>query len=203
MNSKNDNQAPSQNLNGDVNQNTDDTRDSHSQCHEKMCCPMMHCCPMKHHCPIFMQFKAKGEFEIDKGYLPYKYDTEMRQEHHYEPTQHYEPTHYAPQYTPQYTPYTPYYAPQYTPYYAPVAPSGAPTSPPPAYTPSQAYSTPGTQPLCTNRYIYLWLTDGTNFWAWLTSTDSIRAYGYSWNSSTSTWQSFQVRLSRISSFSCQ
>ena len=135
----------------------------------------------------------------------------MRQypEHHYEPQ--YTP-YYPPQYTPQYAPYYPpqYVQPQY-PQFPPVAqsltpsltPSGAPSGPPPSYIPSQTYSTPGTQvPPCTNRYIYIWLNNGAQFWALITNIGTTNAYGYRWHSSTSTWTPYRVALSRITSFLC-
>lgn len=53
---------------------------------------------------------------------------------------------------------------------------------------------------CTFQNIYLWLTNGNQFWAWLTGVDNRTAYGFKWVGNR--WVYFGVDLNKIDEFEC-
>ena len=53
---------------------------------------------------------------------------------------------------------------------------------------------------CKYRYVYIWLTNGTSFWAWLTCVGKRSVAGYKWNGNR--WVYFCTDLRRIESFFC-
>lgn len=91
-------------------------------------------------------------------------------------------------------------------------PGQIPSGPPPSFIPSQAQSHQysagiGTQavdprPLrrCRFRYVYIWLRNGSSFWAWLTFVGRNSCAGYRWNGRR--WVYFGIDLRRIASFIC-
>lgn len=82
---------------------------------------------------------------------------------------------------------------------------GPPTSPPPSAAPVKSQAqikavSPGALRPCTFRYVYLWLTNGRSFWAWLTYVDRRSAAGWRWNGRI--WVYFGIDLRSIESFVC-
>ncbi|MCX7748133.1 MAG: hypothetical protein N2645_14795 [Clostridia bacterium] len=85
---------------------------------------------------------------------------------------------------------------------------GPPSGPPPSFTPQQAQAQgfgayavdPGAIRPCTYRFVYLWLTNGRQFWAWLTFVGRRSAAGYRWIGFR--WVYFGIDLDRIESFIC-
>ena len=53
---------------------------------------------------------------------------------------------------------------------------------------------------CKYRYVYIWLTNGTSFWSWLTCVGKKSVVGYKWNGNR--WVYFCTDLRQIDSFSC-
>lgn len=97
------------------------------------------------------------------------------------------------------------------PFYPPPAPSstqrpdeGPPKGPPPKEIPEQGPSLkavdPGAIRNCKYRYVYLWLDDGRNFWAWLTYVGRRSVAGYRWIGHR--WVYFGTDLRNISDFIC-
>lgn len=88
--------------------------------------------------------------------------------------------------------------------------AGPPSGPPPSFVPqqSQAQSTgvgifaidPGAIRPCLFRYVYLWLTTGEQFWAWLVFVGRRSAAGWRWTGFR--WVYFGVDLDNIQSFIC-
>lgn len=86
--------------------------------------------------------------------------------------------------------------------------SGPPSGPPPKATPSlKAAKTPGLKAVdpgalkpCTFRFVYLWLKNGREFWAWLVFVGPQSAAGWRWNGYR--WVYFGVDLKNIESFEC-
>lgn len=90
-------------------------------------------------------------------------------------------------------------------------PSGSapPSGPPPAFVPSQAAAqqsfgvmavNPGAIRPCLFRYVYLWLDNGQQFWAWLVFAGSTSIAGWRWIGFR--WVYFGLDTRRISSFIC-
>lgn len=86
---------------------------------------------------------------------------------------------------------------------------GPPSGRPPAFIPSQAAAQqtqgafaidPGSIRRCRFRYVYLWLDNGQQFWAWLTFVGRNSVAGWRWIGFT--WVYFGLDLNRISSFIC-
>jgi hypothetical protein len=89
-----------------------------------------------------------------------------------------------------------------------------PSGPPPNATPSKnqgsvkSYSGVSTKAIesgaifpCKYQYVYIWLTNGTSFWAWLTYVGRKSVSGYRWNGRR--WVYFGTDLRRIDSFVCR
>jgi hypothetical protein len=83
-----------------------------------------------------------------------------------------------------------------------------PSGPPPTYTPQrprpqgigiQAVD-PGAIRPCTFRYVYIWLRNGRQFWAYLVFVGRNSVAGWRWNGFR--WVYFGVDLRRIDSFVC-
>lgn len=82
--------------------------------------------------------------------------------------------------------------------------------PPPAFTPQQSTTSKSSPPStfvssgsirpCRFQFVYLWLTNGSSFWAWLTNIDRTTASGFRWNGFR--WVYFGIDLNRIASFEC-
>lgn len=86
---------------------------------------------------------------------------------------------------------------------------GAPSGPPPSFIPSQAAAQqtagvfaidPGAIRPCRFRFIYIWLDDRRQFWAWLTFVGPNSVAGFRWNGFR--WVFFGIDINRISSFVC-
>jgi len=89
------------------------------------------------------------------------------------------------------------------------AASGPPQGPPPSFTPSQASAQqsigvlavdPGAIRPCRFRYVYLWLDNGQQFWAWLIFVGGRSVAGWRWTGFT--WVYFGIDTNRIRSFVC-
>ena len=92
--------------------------------------------------------------------------------------------------------------------------SSPPSGPPPNMVPlknqSGVKSYAGMSPMaidsgairpCRNRYIYIWLTNGDSFWAWLTYVGRRSVSGWRWTGRR--WVFFGTDLRRIDSFFCR
>ena len=85
---------------------------------------------------------------------------------------------------------------------------GQPPGPPPNMTPTKSFSggpqtkavSPGSLRPCRFQFVYIWLSNGNSFWAWLTNVDSKTASGFRWNGRR--WVYFGVSLNRIDFFEC-
>lgn len=87
---------------------------------------------------------------------------------------------------------------------------GGPPGPPPAFVPPkstvqqqgpQLYAIdPGAIRPCRFRYVYLWLTNGQQFWAWLVYVGKNSAAGWRWTGYN--WMYFGVDLDNIDAFVC-
>lgn len=81
-----------------------------------------------------------------------------------------------------------------------------PNNPPPEFTPNKSDSknlkTVSSNSLkpCTYQYVYLWLKDGSSFWAWLTMVDRKSVSGYKWHCCK--WIYFGLDLNKIDYFEC-
>lgn len=84
-----------------------------------------------------------------------------------------------------------------------------PKNPPPNFTPQQAPMMngatvkavdPGAIRPCTNRFSYIWLTNGQSFWAYLVFVGRTSAAG--WRFRRNRWVYFGVDLKDIRSFMC-
>lgn len=87
--------------------------------------------------------------------------------------------------------------------------SGPPSGPPPSFVPSQAAAQqttgtfaidPGAIRRCIFRYVYLWLNNGQQFWAWLVFVGPRSVSGWRWIGFR--WVFFGIDLDRIESFVC-
>jgi len=87
---------------------------------------------------------------------------------------------------------------------------GPPSGPPPSFIPQQAQAQslgagvfavdPGAIIPCRFRFVYLWLRNGQQFWAWLVFVGRRSAAGWRWNGFR--WVYFGVDLNNIQSFVC-
>lgn len=88
---------------------------------------------------------------------------------------------------------------------------GPPSGPPPAVIPAQpptaqgfggagTFIAPGTIRPCLFRYVYIWLDNGNNFWAWLIFVRGRTVAGWRWTGFR--WVYFAVNTNRIDSFVC-
>lgn len=85
---------------------------------------------------------------------------------------------------------------------------GAPTTPPPGFVPqkpgtgggfqAQAVN-PGAIIGCRNRFVYIWQSNGDQYWAYLTFAGRNSVAGYRWNGY---WQYFGLDLRYIDQFYC-
>ncbi|MBC8060882.1 MAG: hypothetical protein H7Y18_09470 [Clostridiaceae bacterium] len=93
-------------------------------------------------------------------------------------------------------------------------PSSVPNGPPPSGVPHKnegnVKSYLGMSPMsieggairpCKFHYIYIWLTNGSSFWAWLTQVGRKSASGFRWTGHR--WVYFGTDLRKIDSFICQ
>lgn len=85
--------------------------------------------------------------------------------------------------------------------------TGPPSGPPPAFVPSQAQAQvtpfavdPGAIRRCIFRYVYLWLDNRQQFWAWLVFVGPRSVAGWRWIGFR--WVYFGIDLNRIESFIC-
>ncbi len=87
--------------------------------------------------------------------------------------------------------------------------SGPPQGRPPSFTPSQASAQqtagvlavdPGAIRPCRFRFVYLWLDNRQQFWAWLVFVGRQSAAGWRWNGFR--WVYFGIDLDEIRSFVC-
>ena len=81
-----------------------------------------------------------------------------------------------------------------------VGPPGRPPSYIPEETAGLAAVDPGSIRRCRNKFVYLWLRDGQQFWAYLTFVGRTSVAGYRWIGYR--WVYFGTDLSRIKSFVC-
>ena len=86
---------------------------------------------------------------------------------------------------------------------------GPPSGRPPSFIPSQAAAQqsvgifaidPGAIRRCRFRFIYIWLDNGRQFWAWLTFVGRNSVAGWRWTGFN--WVYFGIDIDRISSFVC-
>lgn len=86
---------------------------------------------------------------------------------------------------------------------------GPPSGPPPSFTPSLAAAQqtagvlavdPGAIRPCRFRFVYLWLDNRQQFWAWLIFVGRQSVAGWRWTGFN--WVYFGLDLNRISSFVC-
>ncbi|NLV35301.1 MAG: transporter [Clostridiaceae bacterium] len=86
---------------------------------------------------------------------------------------------------------------------------GPPSGPPPSFIPSQAAAQqsigvlavdPGAIRPCRFRFVYLWLDNRQQFWAWLIFIGRQSVAGWRWTGFN--WVYFGLDLNRISSFIC-
>jgi len=83
--------------------------------------------------------------------------------------------------------------------------SGPPSGPPPSFTPQQPQAQlfavdPGAIRPCTFRFVFIWLTNGQSFWAWLVFVGPRSVAGWRWTGFR--WVYFGVDLRNIASFVC-
>ena len=76
----------------------------------------------------------------------------------------------------------------------------APNIRPPSFIPRRPGFLPGPIRMCRNRFAYIWLNNGSNFWAWVSSVTPRIVYGYRWNGRR--WIYFQVFTFNIRTFVC-
>lgn len=87
-------------------------------------------------------------------------------------------------------------------------PSGGPPGPPPNITPRRPFSvgiqpaaiSPGSIRPCRFQFVYMWLSNGVSFWAWILNVDSRTVSGFRWTGFR--WLYFAVSLNRIDFFQC-
>ncbi|MEG0773024.1 DUF3298 domain-containing protein [Clostridium sp.] len=85
-------------------------------------------------------------------------------------------------------------------------PSGTPTKPSSSQTqsfsggPQTLAVSPGSIRPCLHQFVYIWLTNGQSFWAWLLRVDRRSASGFRWTGRS--WTYFGVDLRRIAFFQC-
>lgn len=87
--------------------------------------------------------------------------------------------------------------------------SGPPSGPPPSFVPSQAAALqgpgtfavdPGAIRRCRFRFVYIWLDNGQQFWAWIVFVGPRSIAGWRWIGFR--WVYFGIDLNRIASFVC-
>lgn len=87
--------------------------------------------------------------------------------------------------------------------------TGPPAGPPPSFVPSQTTVqqttgvfavNPGAIRPCLFKFVYLWLNDGQQFWAWLVFVGSRSVAGWRWTGFR--WVYFGVDITSITSFVC-
>lgn len=88
--------------------------------------------------------------------------------------------------------------------------SQQPPSAPPSFTPQQPKAQqfgatpfavdPGAIQPCLYRFVYIWPTRGSGFWAWLVFVGPRSVSGFRWNGRS--WRYFGMDLRQISSFQC-
>ena len=87
-------------------------------------------------------------------------------------------------------------------------PSGGPPGPPPNMTPHKPFAA-GIQPTavspasirpCRFQFVYMWLSNGISFWAWIINVDRRTVSGFRWTGWR--WVYFAVSLNRIDFFQC-
>lgn len=76
----------------------------------------------------------------------------------------------------------------------------APNMRPPFYVPRRPFRRPGPIRFCVNRFAYIWLENGREFWAWISFVARRTVYGYRWNGRR--WVYFQVNANEIDTFIC-
>jgi hypothetical protein len=85
---------------------------------------------------------------------------------------------------------------------------GPPMYPPPTVFPKKIVPEFGAKAVdfgalgpCTFRYVYIWMKNGSSFWAWLTYVGRRSVSGWRWNGAF--WVYFGVDIRRIDSFVCR
>lgn len=76
----------------------------------------------------------------------------------------------------------------------------APNMRPPSFIPRRPGFLPGPVRQCRNRFAYIWLNNGRNFWAWISSVTPRVVYGYRWDGRR--WVYFEVFTFNIVTFVC-
>ncbi|MDF2989254.1 MAG: hypothetical protein K0R50_4764, partial [Eubacterium sp.] len=59
---------------------------------------------------------------------------------------------------------------------------------------------PGPIRQCRNRFAYIWLINGRNFWAWISDVQGRTIYGYRWTGNR--WVYFQANVNQVFTFIC-
>ncbi len=84
-----------------------------------------------------------------------------------------------------------------------------PSTPPPSFTPRRPASGPSTFAVdpgairpCTYQFVYLWLEDGREFWAYLVFVGPRSVAGFRWDRRRRRWIYFGTDTRNISSFEC-
>lgn len=85
---------------------------------------------------------------------------------------------------------------------------GPPTQPPPPFIPQQAQAQgpgvfavePGAIRPCLYRFVYIWLTTGQQFWAWLVFAGANSVAGWRWTGNR--WVYFGIDTTYIAGFTC-
>jgi hypothetical protein len=89
------------------------------------------------------------------------------------------------------------------------AAGGPPPGPPPSFTPSQSQAQggvgtfavdPGSLFRCRFRFVYIWLDNGSSFWAYITFVGRRSIAGFRWQRRR--WVYFGIDTRRIDSFIC-
>ena len=84
--------------------------------------------------------------------------------------------------------------------------SGPPSGPPPSFVPQRGVGIaplavdPGAIRPCLFRFVYIWLENGRQFWAWLVFVGPRSVAGWRWTGFS--WVYFGTDLENISSFVC-
>lgn len=77
---------------------------------------------------------------------------------------------------------------------------GAPNMRPPRFIPRRPRFHPGSIRICVNRFTYVWLNDGRNFWTWIPSVSRRTIHGYRWTGNR--WVYFEADVNDVDTFSC-
>jgi len=116
------------------------------------------------------------------------------------------PPHGPPQGPPHGPPQGPPYGPPQGQYLAPYTPGqhyfgqNAPNMRPPSFMPRRPIRRPGPIRFCENRFTYIWLVNGRDFWTWISAVSRRTIYGYRWNGRR--WMYFESDVNDVDTFIC-